>query len=63
MKDIQTLAIYSGFFHDTFKIRKKEGEEVRIKKIFEEERKKIQPIYNSQGKIIKYNEKNLDIRI
>ena len=40
-----------------------ESEEERIKKTFEEERKKVAPVYNSQGKLIEYEEsgRHLDI--
>ena len=40
-----------------------ETKEIRIKKILEEERKKIQSVYNSKGQIIEYDKhgRHLDI--
>ncbi len=40
-----------------------EAEEIRVQKALEDERKKVQPIYNSKGEIIEYDQygRHLDI--
>lgn len=68
-KIISTLAFYTGYYHDFIHKTSEAGKEreemkeERIKKILEEERKKVQPVYNLEGKIIKPQEKNLDIKV
>ncbi len=64
----ETNVAYSGIvndiidkYHNSGKIIP-EKENERIKKILEENRKKIQPTYNSKGKRIEYDKcGNLDI--
>jgi len=57
----QTTAIqYTGYFYNPIRQTLEQGkiapevEEARIQRILEEERKRIQPIYNAKGKIIEY---------
>ncbi len=53
-----TAVQYSGYFHS--KIRKlleagkinPETEEARIQRILEEQRKRIQPVYETKGKLV-----------
>lgn len=55
-----TTAAFTGYFHDYFSQSLNSGkipeykEERKLKIKFEEDRKKVQPIYNSQGKLINY---------
>ena len=57
----ETCAIFTGYLHDYFLKSLETGkiplakEERKFKIKFEEERKKVQPIYNSEGKLIEYN--------
>ncbi len=58
---ISGIAPFTGYCHDFIKKScdsGKEPEELkekRINLILEEERKKVQPIYNSKGKLIEYD--------
>ncbi|VVB83331.1 Uncharacterised protein [uncultured archaeon] len=68
---LPTYALFTGQLHDSFSKYFDSGkiplykEERKIKIKFEEDRKKVQPIYNAQGKIIEYNYlgRHLDIII
>ncbi len=57
-----TSAAFTGYFNDYFSRSLNSGkvpeykEERKLKIKFEEDRKKIQPIYNSQGKLIDYDD-------
>jgi len=67
----ETSIIFTGYWYDFFSKYFDSGkipsykEERKIKLKFEEERKKVQPIYNSHGKLIEHNYlgRNLDIFI
>ena len=57
----ETCVIFTGYLQDYFLKNLESGkiplakEERKLKIKFEEERKKVQPIYNSEGKLIEYN--------
>lgn len=65
-----TLATYMGYFDEPIKKMNSVGEEQdldkteRVKKILEEDRKKVQPVYNAKGQLIEYDEhgRHLDIK-
>ncbi len=57
-----TAIQYSGYFHseirklfDAGKVRE-DNEELRVQRILEEERKRVQEVYGSRGKTVKQNE-------
>lgn len=58
---LPTLVGYTGYFYEIvkkiFSVGKEnpESKEARLKKSLEKERKTIQPIYNSKGKLIEYD--------
>lgn len=62
---------YSGYFQNNVRKLQEAGkvaevsEEARVSKILEEDRKKVQPIYESRGKIIRHYEvgKRIDILV
>jgi hypothetical protein len=67
--DSVTAVQYSGYFQkDILKSLEQgkvapEAEEDRIQKRLEEERKRVQPIYNSQGKLIEYDNSGRHLNI
>lgn len=66
---IPTRAAYTGYFNEPIQrildagkiIPERENE--NIKKTLDENRKKVQPVYNSKGKLIEYEKygKHLDV--
>jgi hypothetical protein len=58
----ETQAVFTGYLNDYFsrnlevgKIPEWKQEEI-MKRKFEEERKRVQPIYSSKGKLIEYDD-------
>jgi hypothetical protein len=70
MIDSVTAVQYSGYFQKQVRQSLGQGkvtpatEEAIFQKRLEEERKRIQPIYNSKGKLVEYEQsgRHLDIR-
>ena len=60
--DSVTAVQYTGYFHNPIRQTLEQGkvaketEEIIFQRSLEEERKRIQPIYNSRGKLIEYKE-------
>ena len=58
----ETGAVFTGYLNDYFSQSLNSGkipeykEERKLKIKLEEDRKKVQPIYNSQGKLINYTD-------
>ena len=58
----ETGVVFTGYLNDYFSKSLEVGkipqakEERKLKIKFEEDRKKVQPIYNSQGKLIDYTD-------
>lgn len=61
MIDSVTAVQYTGYFHSEIRKSLEQGkvtpetQETIFQKKLEEDRKRIQPIYNSKGKIIEYD--------
>lgn len=66
---ISSILVYTGYYYEFIHKTSKAGEEreeikeERIKKILDEERKRIQPVYNVKGEIIEYDNhgRHLDV--
>jgi hypothetical protein len=54
MSDYITLVQYSGYLHNLIRQREvnKVTEEARVQRILKEQREKIEPIYETKGKLV-----------
>jgi len=69
--DSVTAAQFTGYFQSEIKKILEQGkvakisEEIRVQRRLEEERKRVQPVYNVKGKLIEYSEngRHLDVKV
>ena len=69
--DSVTAAQFTGYFQSGIKKSLEQGkvakisEEIRVQRRLEEERKRVQPVYNVKGKLIEYSEngRHLDVKV
>ena len=69
--DSVTAVQYTGYFQSEIKKSLEQGkvnpvtEEIRVQRRLEEERKRVQPVYNVKGKLIEYSEngRHLDVKV